>query len=209
MNVQYLFETYGFWPFVIALATMVLTSFAKIPVKLLINKIKSRTVRDLVERLILLIPVGIGIGLYYLKNFILKSGEGDVAIVMAGAACGALAIVYYNLFGKYIELWVIKLFKKNATFKDDGTMGQEALDAAIAIASGKPIENVVKDLINHDTESTNDTDAESVNETEDDTYDDDEDYDNDPDESEVIELVCEYTGADEELVATILAKLKN
>lgn len=44
MNVQYLLETYGFWPFVIALATMVLTSLAKIPVKLITVKIKSLTV---------------------------------------------------------------------------------------------------------------------------------------------------------------------
>lgn len=195
MNVQYLFETYGFWPFVIAMATMILTSFAKIPVKLLINKIKSRTVRDLVERLILLIPVGIGIGLCYLKSYIMKSGEGDVAIVMTGAACGALAIIYYNLFGKYIELLVIKLFNKNATLNDDCTMGQEALDAAIEIASGKPIEHVVTGLINHDTK--------------DETYVEDEDYEDGPDESEVVELVCEYTGADKELVATILTKLKN
>lgn len=188
MNIQYLFETYGFWPFVIALTTMVLTSLVKIPVKHLFNKIKSNTVRDLVERLILLIPVGIGIGLFFLKSYILKSGEGGVVIVMAGAACGALAIVYYNLFGRYIELAVLKLFRKDAILEAGNTMTKEALDAAIDIANGKPIESVVKDLINHDAESTEDADT---------------------GESEVVEIVCEYTGADRELVATILAKLKN
>lgn len=206
MNVQYLFDNYGFWPFVIALATMVLTSFAKIPIKLFVSKIEKRTARDLIERFILLIPIAFGIALCYLKDYILKSGEGDTAIVMAGAACGALAIVYYNLFGKYIETAVIKIFKKDAKLDPTEAMSDRALKLATEIAAGKPIESVVKELVKGGT-LEDDVDNTVVDQDLKDG-DDEEDYDNSADEDEVIEMVCEFTGADEELVATILKQLK-
>lgn len=195
MNVQYLLETYGFWPFVIALATMVLTSLAKIPVKLITVKIKSLTVRGLVERLILLIPVGIGIGLCYLKSYILKGDEGGAVLVILGAYCGALAIVYYNLFGKYIEKAIFKLFKLDTLIGENTLMNAKSLSIATDIASGKPLENVVKELVVSDS-----------TEVDGDLYDGNDRVDKD----EVIQKVRELTGCtDEELIATILEKLKS
>lgn len=200
MNVQYLLETYGFWPFVIALATMVLTSLAKIPVKLITVKIKSVTVRGLVERLILLIPVGIGIGLCYLKSYILKGSEGGTVLVILGAYCGALAIVYYNLFGKYIEKAIFKLFKLDTLIGENTLMNAKSLSIATDIASGKPLENVVKELVVSDESKSDSTEVDG------DLYDGSDRVDKD----EVIQRVRELTGCtDEELIATILEKLKS
>lgn len=200
MNVQYLLETYGFWPFVIALATMVLTSLAKIPVKLITVKIKSVTVRGLVERLILLIPVGIGIGLCYLKSHILKSGEDGAVLVIMGAYCGALAIIYYNFFGKYLERVVFKLFKLDTLIGEDTLMNAKSLSLAKGIAAGKPLENVVKELVVSDESKSDSTEVDGG------LYDGSDRVDKD----EVIKRVQELTGCtDEELIATILEKLKS
>lgn len=203
MSLTYILDTYGGWPFVLGLAVMVLTSLSKIPLKLLIAKIKGETARSLVERIIILIPVAIGIGAWYLKNYLTGVVEGDTLCVASGAACGVLAILYYNLFGKYIERAVLKLFKKDVKVAPSPADSAEALQVAVDLAQGKPIESVVAELT-ADKEPADDKDdtPEEIAAT------DGAAEKAAPSWADAVNLVCSLTGADAELVESILSKLK-
>lgn len=203
MSLTYILDAYGGWPFILGLAVMVLTSLSKIPIKLLIAKIKSETARSLVERFILLIPVAIGIGAWYLKNYLTGVVEVHTLCVASGAACGVLAIVYYSLFGKYIERAVLKLFKKDVKVEPSPAESAEALQLAMDLAQGKPIENVVAELTaNKESAADKETTPEEITAT------DGAAEQAAPSWAGAVALVCDLTGADAELVESILSKLK-
>lgn len=204
MSLTYILDTYGGWPFILGLVVMVLTSLTKIPVKLLITKlIKSETARSLIERFILLIPVAIGIGAWYLKNYLTGVVQGNTLCVASGAACGVLAIVYYSLFGKYIERAVLKLFKKDVKVEPSPAESAEALRLAADLAQGKPLESVVAELA---TGTEPETENDSAPEEKTDEADVAETAA--PSLADAVALVCRVTGADVELVESILEKLK-
>ena len=200
MTIQYLINEYGLWPLVIAFPVMFLTSFIKIPVKLLTRMIKSTVWKNLVERLIIAIPVAIGIGLCYLKDYITGTASEDVMIVASGAASGLLAVMYYSLFGKYLEAAILKLLKIDASTVDDvDILNGEAAEFATDILNGKPIDDALKELASTNVEEEKTAEAEDgateiVVESSADG---------------VVKAVCDYTGADAEMVATIIEKLKN
>lgn len=213
MDAQYIFDTYGLWAIVIGVATMFITSIVKIPIKLLTRKIGSSTVRNLVERLILLIPIGIGIALCYLKKY-LWGGVHENEIVRMGAYCGALAIVFYNLFGKNIEAAVVKLVKKDASADSDrdsenfsDSDATAAIGFAVDLIAGQSAGTAIKNYIN------------GVNSVEDDTSDNADNTeqsssatplsDTSDDINKAAELVSELTGTDKDLVVTIIEKLKS
>ena len=177
---------------------MFLTSLIKIPIKLVTRLIKSTVWKDLVERLIIAIPVAIGIGLCYLKDYIMGAVSTDV--VIAGAVSGLLAVMYYSLFGKYLEAAVLRILKIDVSVVEDvDILNGEAAEFATDILNGKPIDDALKELAGSDgeeektAEAVKDSEAEIVGESSADG---------------VVKAVCDYTGADAEMVATIIEKLK-
>lgn len=200
MTVQYLINEYGFWPFFIAFPVMILTSLIKIPVKLLTRLIKSTVWKNLVERVIIAIPVAIGIGLCYLKNYIMGTVSTDVMIVTSGAASGLLAVMYYSLFGKYLEAAILKLLNIDASaVADIDIMNSDSAEFATDILKGKPVNDAIKELASADStveereEAAKNSETEIIVKTSADS---------------VVKAVCDYTGADAETVAIILEKLK-
>lgn len=200
MTIQYLINEYGLWPFVIAFPVMLLTSLAKIPIKLLTRMIKSTVWKNLVERLIIAIPVAIGIGLCYLKAYIMGPVSEDVMIVASGAASGLLAVMYYSLFGKYLEAAILKLLKIDASTVDDvDIMNNDSAEFATDILNGKPIDEALKELVTADDEEIENAEAAKDGATE---------IVVESSADGVVKAVCDYTGADAEMVATIIEKLK-
>lgn len=199
MTIQYLLNEYGLWPFAIAFPVMILTSFIKIPVKLLTRLIKSAVWKNLVERVIVAIPVAIGIGICYLKDYITGAASADVTIVASGAASGLLAVMYYSLFGKYLEAAILKLLKIDASTVDDvDILNGEAAEFATDILNGKPIDDALKELASTNVEEEKTAEAEDgATEIV---------VESSPDS--IVQAVCDYTGADAEMVATIIEKLK-
>lgn len=199
MTIQYLINEYGWWPLVIGVPVMFLTSLIKIPIKLVTRLIKSTVWKDLVERLIIAIPVAIGIGLCYLKDYIMGAASADVAIVASGAASGLLAVMYYSLFGKYLEAAVLRILKIDVSVVEDvDILNGEAAEFATDILNGKPIDDALKELASTNVEEEKTAEAkdgatEIVVESSTDG---------------VVKAVCDYTGADAEMVATIIEKLK-
>lgn len=203
MTIQYLINEYGWWPLVIGVPVMFLTSLIKIPIKLVTRLIKSTVWKDLVERLIIAIPVAIGIGLCYLKDYIMGAASADVAILASGAASGLLAVMYYSLFGKYLEAAVLRILKIDVSVVEDvDILNGEAAEFATDILNGKPIDDALKELACSDgsdgadeekTGAVKDSETEIVGESASDG---------------VVKAVCDYTGADAEMVATIIEKLK-
>lgn len=204
MTIQYLINEYGLWPFAIAFPVMILTSVIKIPVKLLTRLIKSAVWKNLVERVIIAIPVAIGIGLCYLKDYITGAAEADTVIIMCGAASGLLAVMYYSLFGKDLEAVALEILKIDvSTVKDVDILNGDAADFATDILNGKPIDDALKELASGDSddsvveektaEAAKDSAAEVIVEASADS---------------AVKAVCAYTGADAETVATIIEKLK-
>ncbi len=210
MDAQYIFDTYGLWAIVIGIATMFITSIVKIPIKLLTRKIGSSTVRNLVERLILLIPIGIGIALCYLKNY-LWGGVHENEIVRMGAYCGALAIVFYNLFGKNIEAAVVKLVKKDTSADSDrdsenfsDSDATAAIGFAVDLIAGQPAGTAIKNYINGVNSDVNSPEADTA------TPETEPSADNTNNDIEsAADIVSGITGADKDLVVTILNKLKS
>ena len=199
MTIQYLINEYGWWPLVIGVPVMFLTSLIKIPIKLVTRLIKSTVWKDLVERLIIAIPVAIGIGLCYLKDYIMGAASADVAIVASGAASGLLAVMYYSLFGKYLEAAVLRILKIDVSVVEDvDILNGEAAEFATDILNGKPIDDALTELASTNVEEKKTAEAEDgateiVVESSADG---------------VVKAVCDYTGADAEMVATIIEKLK-
>lgn len=202
MTIQYLINEYGLWPFAIGFPVMLLTSLVKIPIKLLTRKIKSSVWKNLVERVIIAIPVAIGIGLCYLKDYILGAAADGVTIVASGAASGLLAVMYYSLFGKYLEAAVLRILKIDVSVVEDvDILNGDAAEFAADILKGKPIDDALKELASGDSDSV----------VEEKTAEADDDateivVESSPDS--IVQAVCDYTGADAEMVATIIEKLK-
>ena len=200
MTIQYLINEYGWWPLVIGVPVMFLTSLIKIPIKLVTRLIKSTVWKDLVERLIIAIPVAIGIGLCYLKDYIMGAASADVAIVASGAASGLLAVMYYSLFGKYLEAAVLRILKIDVSVVEDvDILNGEAAEFATDILNGKPIDDALKELACSDGEAEKTAEAVKDSETE---------IVGESTADGVVKAVCDYTGADAEMVATIIEKLK-
>lgn len=200
MTIQYLINKYGWWPLVIGVPVMFLTSLIKIPIKLVTRLIKSTVWKDLVERLIIAIPVAIGIGLCYLKDYIMGAASADVAIVASGAASGLLAVMYYSLFGKYLEAAVLRVLKIDVSVVEDvDILNGEAAEFATDILNGKPIDDALKELACSDGEEEKTAEAVKDSETE---------IVGESSADGVVKAVCDYTGADAEMVATIIEKLK-
>ena len=200
MTIQYLINEYGWWPLVIGVPVMFLTSLIKIPIKLVTRLIKSTVWKDLVERLIIAIPVAIGIGLCYLKDYIMGAASADVAIVASGAASGLLAVMYYSLFGKYLEAAVLRILKIDVSAVEDvDILNGEAAEFATDILNGKPIDDALKELACLDGEAEKTAEAVKDSETE---------IVGESSADGVVKAVCDYTGADAEMVATIIEKLK-
>ncbi len=200
MTIQYLINEYGWWPLVIGVPVMFLTSLIKIPIKLVTRLIKSTVWKDLVERLIIAIPVAIGIGLCYLKDYIMGAASADVAIVASGAASGLLAVMYYSLFGKYLEAAVLRILKIDVSVVEDvDILNGEAAEFATDILNGKPIDDALKELACSDGEAEKTAEAVKDSETE---------IVGESSADGVVKAVCDYTGADAEMVATIIEKLK-
>lgn len=200
MTIQYLINEYGWWPLVIGVPVMLLTSLIKIPIKLVTRLIKYTVWKDLVERLIIAIPVAIGIGLCYLKDYIMGAASTDVAIVASGAASGLLAIMYYSLFGKYLEAAVLRILKIDVSVVEDvDILNGGAAEFATDILNGKPIDDALKELACSDGEAEKTAEAVKDSETE---------IVGESSADGVVKAVCDYTGADAEMVATIIEKLK-
>lgn len=200
MTIQYLINEYGWWPLVIGVPVMFLTSLIKIPIKLVTRLIKSTVWKDLVERLIIAIPVAIGIGLCYLKDYIMGTASAEVAIVASGAASGLLAVMYYSLFGKYLEAAVLRILKIDVSVVEDvDILNGEAAEFATDILNGKPIDDALKELAGSDGEEEKTAEAVKDSETE---------IVGESSADGVVKAVCDYTGADAEMVATIIEKLK-
>lgn len=200
MTIQYLINEYGWWPLVIGVPVMFLTSLIKIPIKLVTRLIKSTVWKDLVERLIIAIPVAIGIGLCYLKDYIMGAASADVAILASGAASGLLAVMYYSLFGKYLEAAVLRILKIDVSVVEDvDILNGEAAEFATDILNGKPIDDALKELACSDGEAEKTAEAVKDSETE---------IVGESSADGVVKAVCDYTGADAEMVATIIEKLK-
>lgn len=198
MTIQYLINEYGWWPLVIGVPVMFLTSLIKIPIKLVTRLIKSTVWKDLVERLIIAIPVAIGIGLCYLKDYIMGAVSTDV--VIAGAVSGLLAVMYYSLFGKYLEAAVLRILKIDVSVVEDvDILNGEAAEFATDILNGKPIDDALKELAGSDSEEEKTAEAVKDSETE---------IVGESSADGVVKAVCDYTGADAEMVATIIEKLK-
>ena len=198
MTIQYLINEYGWWPLVIGVPVMFLTSLIKIPIKLVTRLIKSTVWKDLVERLIIAIPVAIGIGLCYLKDYIMGAVSTDV--VIAGAVSGLLAVMYYSLFGKYLEAAVLRILKIDVSVVEDvNILNGEAAEFATDILNGKPIDDALKELAGSDGEEEKTAEAVKDSETE---------IVGESSADGVVKAVCDYTGADAEMVATIIEKLK-
>lgn len=198
MTIQYLINEYGWWPLVIGVPVMFLTSLIKIPIKLVTRLIKSTVWKDLVERLIIAIPVAIGIGLCYLKDYIMGAVSTDV--VIAGAVSGLLAVMYYSLFGKYLEAAVLRILKIDVSVVEDvDILNGEAAEFATDILNGKPIDDALKELAGSDGEEEKTAEAVKDSETE---------IVGESSADGVVKAVCDYTGADAEMVATIIEKLK-
>lgn len=198
MTIQYLINEYGWWPLVIGVPVMFLTSLIKIPIKLVTRLIKSTVWKDLVERLIIAIPVAIGIGLCYLKGYIMGAVSTDV--VIAGAVSGLLAVMYYSLFGKYLEAAVLRILKIDVSVVEDvDILNGEAAEFATDILNGKPIDDALKELAGSDGEEEKIAEAVKDSETE---------IVGESSADGVVKAVCDYTGADAEMVATIIEKLK-
>lgn len=179
---------------------MFLTSLIKIPIKLVTRLIKSTVWKDLVERLIIAIPVAIGIGLCYLKDYIMGTASAEVAIVASGAASGLLAVMYYSLFGKYLEAAVLRILKIDVSVVEDvDILNGEAAEFATDILNGKPIDDALKELAGSDGEEEKTAEAVKDSETE---------IVGESSADGVVKAVCDYTGADAEMVATIIEKLK-
>lgn len=203
MTIQYLINEYGWWPLVIGVPVMFLTSLIKIPIKLVTRLIKSTVWKDLVERLIIAIPVAIGIGLCYLKDYITGTASEDVMIVASGAASGLLAVMYYSLFGKYLEAAILKLLKIDVSVVEDvDILNGEAAEFATDILNGKPIDDALKELASGDSDSV-------VEEKTAEADDGATEIVVERSADGVVKAVCDYTGADAEMVATIIEKLKN
>lgn len=198
MTIQYLINEYGWWPLVIGVPVMFLTSLIKIPIKLVTRLIKSAVWKDLVERLIIAIPVAIGIGLCYLKDYIMGAVSTDV--VIAGAVSGLLAVMYYSLFGKYLEAAVLRILKIDVSVVEDvDILNGEAAEFATDILNGKPIDDAFKELAGSGGEEEKTAEAVKDSETE---------IVGESSADGVVKVVCDYTGADAEMVATIIEKLK-
>lgn len=198
MTIQYLINEYGWWPLIIGVPVMFLTSLIKIPIKLVTRLIKSTVWKDLVERLIIAIPVAIGIGLCYLKDYIMGAVSTDV--VIAGAVSGLLAVMYYSLFGKYLEAAVLRILKIDVSVVEDvDILNGEAAEFATDILNGKPIDDALKELAGSDGEEEKTAEAVKDSETE---------IVGESSADGVVKAVCDYTGADAEMVATIIEKLK-
>ena len=223
MSISYILQTYGYWPFVLALVAMALTFPVKQPYKLLTTRIKTAAVRELLDRVILLFPVGIGIALWYIHNIVLKIDESTIASVMAGAATGGLAIVYYNLFGRYMERAILKKLGKQP-LDDTPATSDAALAAATAIALGdKSAKEVAADAIAGDTTidaALQDgakiapvSDETVTNDDEGDIEDDEDDSDEDDDEDDEVDDIlydlAEATGIPYDTLRAIVDRIRS
>lgn len=214
VSFSYILHTYGYWPFALALLAMALTFPLKQPYKALTGRIKTTAVRELLDRVILLFPVAIGIALWYIHNVILKVDESTAVSVMAGAATGALAIVYYNLFGRYVEKAILKRLGKEVLPDTPATSGQ-ALATAAAIANGtKDAQEVAADTIK-DVGRVGDAQTEDEIADEDDETDEDDDENDEDDEyttedeiADIIYDLSEATGIDEGTLKAVIDRMR-
>lgn len=213
---SYILQTYGYWPFVLAFVAMALTFPLKLPYKALTGRIKTAAVGELLDRVILLFPVAIGIGLWYIHNIILGIEEATLVSVMAGAATGGLAIVYYNLFGRYIERAILKKLGKQPLADTPATSGA-ALAAANAIATGeKTIKELAADAISGNADiSPTPQDEPEIAPVSDEIDDDEEELtgdedDDESDEDEVDDIIYDLsdaTGVPYETLRTVLDRI--
>ncbi len=208
---SYILQTYGYWPFVLAFVAMALTFPLKLPYKALTGRIKTAAVGELLDRVILLFPVAIGIGLWYIHNIILGIEEATLVSVMAGAATGGLAIVYYNLFGRYMERAILKKLGKQP-LADTPATSDAALAAANAIATGeKTIKELAADAISGNADiapvSDETDDDEELAGNEDDGDEDDDDEGDEDEVDDIIYDLSDATGVPYETLRTVLDRI--
>lgn len=207
VSFSYILQTYGCWPFALALLAMALTFPLKQPYKALTGRIKTTAVRELLDRVILLFPVAIGIALWYIHNLILKVDESTAVSVMAGAATGALAIVYYNLFGRYVEKAILKRLGKEV-LPDTPATSDQALATAAAIANGaKDTREVAADTIKGVDRVADDPVEDEIDEDDDEDGEGDE-YTTEDEIDDIIYDLSEATKIDEEILKAVISRMR-
>ena len=111
-----LWNNYGVPAIVISVLAWILTYAVKIPYKLLTGLIKDKDFRHLANIPIAFIPVGVGIGLWYLYCCIFTSIGAVDQMLIAGIFCGVGALLIYFAFGARLEAALNKVIKKQKRF---------------------------------------------------------------------------------------------
>lgn len=106
-----LWNNYGVPAIVISILSWLLTYAIKVPYKLLTGRIQDKDFRHLANIPIAFIPVGVGIGLWYLYSYIFATVGKVDQMLLAGVFCGVGAILLYLALGERIEAALSKLIK--------------------------------------------------------------------------------------------------
>ena len=118
-------ESVPLWAFfILVLLVSGITEGLKIPIKLLTNKIEDDKTRHRVNMVIIALPVGIGILVFYIIS-IIGYNLSTKAILYDGAYCGKSAVVLYELISRIATL----VSKKK---KDNGKVTVSDVVGAVA-----------------------------------------------------------------------------
>lgn len=140
-----LWNNYGVPAIVISVLAWILTYAVKIPYKLLTGLIKDKDFRHLANIPIAFIPVGVGIGLWYLYCCIFTSIGAVDQMLIAGIFCGVGALLIYFAFGARLEAALNKVIKNKKVSAAVCSTDEEKADMQEIVDTVKKSKDPVSD----------------------------------------------------------------
>lgn len=140
-----LWTNYGIPAIVISALAWVLTYAVKVPYKLLTVLIKDDDFRHLANIPIAFIPIGVGIGLWYLYSYIFTAIGAIDQMLIAGIFCGVGALLIYFAFGARLEAALKKIIKNKKVAAAVCSTDEEKADMQEIVDTVKKSKDPVSD----------------------------------------------------------------